>query len=246
MDVLRVLQINAMAHAIAGSQKRWLDLIDEFIQHWTDANAALAPGSIVLPGGYTLATFSADRAALALAMDDVVGKSNTLSIARTNRDLKQAAVALRFKQFRAAVLALLPDSRYVDAIPPTPQLAEPDGAWRKLMQDLRDLWTAINLNNPPITGFTPPLTLAGGYSILLFQGDQSQVNLAMDDAGKALQPLRIARTARDDQFEALYRRMKQYRQIIGAQFAPTSPVLLSLPRLWSLRSRRKLAPPPEG
>jgi len=235
-----------MAHAIARSQKRWLDLIDEFTQSWTDANAALSPASIVLPGGYALANFVADRASLALAMDDVVGKTNTLSIARTNRNLKQAAVAVRFKQFRAAVLALLPGSRYVDAIPRVPLLAEPDGVWRKLMQDLRDLWTAINLNNPPISGFTPPLTLAGGYSILLFQGDQSQVNLAMDDAGKALQPLRIARTARDDQFEALYGRMKQYRQIIAAQFAPTSPVLLTLPKLWGPRTRPKPAPPPEG
>ncbi|MBV6458361.1 MAG: hypothetical protein HONBIEJF_01488 [Fimbriimonadaceae bacterium] len=230
-----------MAQSDILSQRRWLDKLDEFIQHWTDANSSLAPGSLVLSGGYALANLVADRAALALALDDVVGRHNVWTVAIENRNLRQRSVATRFKQFGQAVRAYLGGTRYEDAIPRTPRPSDPDGRWRVAMQSLRDLWTTINLNTPPVPGFTPPLTLAGGYSVLLFQGEQSQVNTAMDDVGKARQPLRIARTARDDQFAAIYARLKQYRLAVQALFPPDSPVLLALPRLWNPRKRVRRA-----
>ena len=47
-----------MAISTIGS---YLPTMQEFIAHWTQVNAALAPGALTLKGGYTLANFTTDR-----------------------------------------------------------------------------------------------------------------------------------------------------------------------------------------
>lgn len=209
----------------------WLPTIDEFLQHWTDVNAALAPGELALLGGYNRASLVADRTVVENAVTDVQQKDNTTQIARGDRDVKRAAIRPRFLQFRAAVNGLLPGSRYIPAIPKTPRLADSPGKWRDAMDDMSNLWTTINTNNPPVSGFTPPLKLAGGYVILVFIQDVTSMKAAFTVLANAEQVVQLSREARDQLFAPVLQRLKQYRQAVSGTFPASHQLVQSLPKL---------------
>lgn len=209
----------------------WLPVIDEFLQHWTDVNAALAPGSLTLLGGYSRASLVTDRAAVEAAVTDVQNKDNTTQIAREDRDIKRAGVRPRFLQFRAQVNGQLPGTRYIRAIPRTPNFLDSAGKWRDRMDDMQNLWSTINANTPPITGFAPPLTLAGGYLVLTFTTDSAALKASFTAVGNAEQAGQLSRQQRNTVFEPVYQRLKQYRQAVLGTFAAGHPLVDSLPKL---------------
>lgn len=209
----------------------WLPTIDEFLAHWTDVNAALAPSALTLLGGYARATLVIDRAAVETAVTDVQNKDNTTQIARGDRDVRRATVHPRFLQFRAAINGQLPNTKYIPAIPKAPQFDDAPGTWRDRLDDMSNLWTTINTNNPPITGFTPPLTLAGAYTILLFTGETTNLKNAFVAVSNAEQAGQMSRENRDNVFAPVYQRLKQYRQAVAGLFPAGSPLMQSLPAL---------------
>lgn len=213
----------------------WLPVIDEFLQHWLDVDAALAPGALTLSGGYDRADLVTDRASVAAAITAVQTRLNTEQTARGDRDVKRAGVQPRFIQFRAGVNAQLPGSRYLPAIPIAPQFKEPAGTWRDRMDDMQSLWTTINVNNPPVAGFTPPLLLAGGYTVLGFTADAAALNTAFTALSSAEQATQLSREQRDAVFAPVYNRLKQYRQAVTATFPAGNPLLDSLPKLTPAR-----------
>lgn len=209
----------------------WLPTIDEFLQHWTDVNAALAPGELALLGGYNRASLVADRTVVENAVTDVQQKDNATQIARGDRDVKRAAIRPRFLQFRAAVNGQLPGTKYIPALPRTPQYGDAPGKWRDAMDDMSNLWTTINANLPPVVGFTPPLFLAGGYAIATFNLDSTAMKTAFTSVENAEQAAQLSREQRDIVFAPVYQRLKQYRQAVVAAFPATSPLVASLPKL---------------
>ncbi len=209
----------------------WLPTIDEFLQHWSDVNAALAPSALTLLGGYARATLVTDRAAVETAITDVQTKDNTAQVARGDRDVRRANVKPRFVQFRAAVTGQLPNTKYIPAIPKAPGFTQSPGIWRDALDDMANLWTTINTNNPPVSGFTPPLTLAGGYTILLFTGESGNLKNAFVAVGNAEQGAQMARENRDAVFAPVYQRLKQYRLAVQGIFPAGSALLDSLPSL---------------
>ncbi len=209
----------------------WLPTIDEFIQHWTDVNAALSPGSLTLLGGYGLPTLTTDRADVATAITDVQTKDNATQVARGDRDVKRASVRPRFPQFRAAINGQLPGSRYLPAIPNTPNFQDSPGKWRDAMDDMQSLWTTINANTPPIVGFTPPLLLAGAYTVATYTLEVAGLKTAFTTLEAADQAGQLARAHRDEVFAPVYQRLKQYRQAVMGTFPADDPLVLSLPRL---------------
>lgn len=209
----------------------WLPTIDEFLQHWSDVNTALSPNALTLLGGYARAGLVTDRAAVETAVTDVQTKDNAAQVARGDRDVKRANVKPRFVQFRAAINGQLPNTKYIPAIPKAPSFNDSPGTWRDALDDMSNLWTTINTNSPPITGFTPPLTLAGAYTILLFTGESSNLKNAFVALGNAEQSAQLSRENRDVVFAPVYQRLKQYRQAVVAAFAANSPLIQSLPAL---------------
>lgn len=209
----------------------WLPTIDEFLQHWTDVNTALSPSSLTLLGGYAKANLANDRASVEAAVTDVQAKDNTTQIARGDRDIKRSALHARFIQFRAAVNGQLPGTRYVPAVPNTPEFKESPGIWRDRLDDMSNLWTTINANLPPVVGFTPPLFLAGGYAIATFNLDSTAMKTAFTSVENAEQAAQLSREQRDIVFAPVYQRLKQYRQAVVAAFPATSPLVASLPKL---------------
>lgn len=209
----------------------WLPTIDEFLQHWSDVNAALAPNSLTLLGGYSRATLVTDRAAVETAITDVQTKDNTAQVARGDRDVRRATVKPRFVQFRSAVTGQLPNTKYIPAIPNAPGFTQSPGIWRDALDDMSNLWTTINTNNPPISGFTPPLTLAGAYTILLFTGESTNLKNSFVAVGNAEQGAQMARENRDAVFAPVYQRLKQYRLAVQGIFTAGSALADSLPSL---------------
>ncbi len=212
----------------------WLPAIDEFDAHWNAVNADLATGGgeeLALSGGYDRAALLTDRTAVNAAVADVQTIYNTLETGRGTRDFLRVGMNARFVQFGPAVRGNLPNSRYLPAIPrvPTP-LASP-GAYRDAMDDVASLWSEINTNVPPVVGFTPPLVLAGDYARAAFLIDQTGLSDAFAAIAASENQATVARQQRDDVFDPVYERLKQYRQVVQGLYPKTHALYQSLPRL---------------
>lgn len=209
----------------------WLPTVDEFLAHWSDVNIALGITPLVLSGAYTRALFSTDRTALATQLADVQSKDNVRQAAAGTRDIQRAVVRPRMLQFGPAVRGFLPGSRYIHAIPRTPAFQDAPGKWRNAMDDMASLWLSVNANSPAVVGFTPPLVLSGSYTQALFNTDATALSTAFTSLTTADQSAQLSRQQRDQLFEPMYQRMKQYRQAVVGAFAPGNPLIDSLPAL---------------
>lgn len=210
----------------------WLPTIDEFLAHWAQVNTALGLGGpLTLSGAYAVASLSLDRSGLALAFADVQAKENLRQTAAGDRDVKRTVVRPRILQFGPVVRGLLPGARYLLSIPRTPGFQDAPGKWRDAMDDMSSLWATINTNSPAITGFTPPLVLAGAYAQAGFATDAASLSTAFTALATTDQNAQLSRQQRDQLFEAIYQRLKQYRLVVTGRFPAGDPIIDSLPRL---------------
>jgi hypothetical protein len=213
----------------------WLPTIDEFLAHWADVNAALAPSELLLSDGYPREGDGVglvfDRDEVDAAIEAVQDQLNLLSNARGTRDLARVALNPRFVQFRNAINAYLHNSQYLQSIPATPQFETSPGDWRDAMDDMDHLWGVINTNTPAVPGFTPPLLLAGGYARATFTTDAAALNTAFVSVSTLDQDAQQSRSHRDAVFAPVYERLKQYRLAVQATFGPEHELIATLPAL---------------
>src|SRR3990172_9727814 len=134
----------------------WLPRMDEFIAHWTAVNTALGLNPFVMTGGYAVATLTSDRALVDTAITDVTNLDNILNNNRGQRDVLRVPMHDRLRQFNFAVRGQFQGTRYPRSLSRIPNLQGSAGVWRQAMDDVQNLWTAINTNSPAIPGFTPP------------------------------------------------------------------------------------------
>ncbi|MBC8142460.1 MAG: hypothetical protein H7Y38_13580 [Armatimonadetes bacterium] len=148
-----------------------------FIAHWTQVNATLGASPLLLKNGYTLATFTADRAAIQSAIDAVFPAVNAVQGAIVTRDTVKTAIRLRLVQFRAAIAASLPDSKYAGMLPTLPAVSSNESKFTAPFLDATAIWQLINTEADP--GFTPPLVLAGGYTKANFDAEIAALRAAI-------------------------------------------------------------------
>lgn len=210
----------------------WLPTVDEFLAHWAQVNTALGLGGpLVLSGGYAVGNLTSNRASLAGQFLDVQAKENLLQTASGDRDVQRAVVRPRMLQFGPAVRGLLPGSRYIHSLPRVPAFGDSPGKWRNAMDDTSSLWATINTNAPPVTGFTPPLLLSGSYAVAGFNTDAGLLSTAFTAVTTTDQNAQLSRQQRDQIFQPMYNKMKEYRLVIVSRFAAGDPLIDSLPRL---------------
>jgi len=173
----------------------YVAVMDEFVAHWTDVNAELAPAALTLQGGYTLALFTADRNTLEQAIIDVEDLENARQTAASARDTLKAAIRTQLGQFRAALRALLPDSKYPRAAPVVPPLGAIESKFLAAFDDMQSLWTRINAD-ASIAGFTPPLVI-GPLTPAAFTTDLAALRVAFTAVTIAENDLDIGRKGRD-------------------------------------------------
>jgi hypothetical protein len=150
--------------------------MEEFVAHWTEVNAALAPGALLLQGGFTLANFTTARTNIVTAIDAVTTADNSRQGDATDRDLAKAALRDRLTQFRAGVTSLLPRSRYAGQLPVQPPFRAIETTFLRPLVDMAGIWNEINTDTIP--GFTPPLKLSGAYTLAMFNTDLTALRAA--------------------------------------------------------------------
>lgn len=210
--------------------RNYLAKADEFLAHWPLANTAFG-SAIVLTGNYAVAQLTSDRAALLTQMNAVVTAENANQSASEARDIARAAIKERIRQFNNSIRAFWPDSVYVNQLPKMPTVRSSLGVWQKALQDVADIWAQINAITPVPAGAPIPLLLVGGYTRATFVTDQTAAMTAFTTVTSAALAAENARNLRDQIWNPMYQRLKQYRLAIQGRFAVETSIYSSLPSL---------------
>lgn len=203
--------------------------MEEFIAHWTEVNAALAPGALLLQGGFTLANFTTARTDIVTAIDAVTTADNSRQGDATDRDIAKAALKSRLAQFRAGVASQLPGSRYAGQLPVQPPFRAIETTFLRPLVDMAGIWNEINTDTIP--GFTGPLLLSGAYTLAMFNTDLTALRAAYLATTVSENGARSARGARDVLLAPAKNRMKQYRSGVKAALPPGHALQLTIPAL---------------
>jgi hypothetical protein len=205
----------------------YLATMDQFIDHWIAVNAAVSPAALLLRGGYTLADFTSDRAALEAAITSIESTDNARQFASADRDLKKASARIRIAQYRSIVLGVLAGTAYPNALPKLPPFSVNTGLFLKAMDDVANGWSRINTDTIP--GFTGPLLLAGGYTLANFNTEVTAMRAAFLAATNAEDDSRSARSSRDVLLPKAKAFMVQYRQAVKGIVPAGSALLNTIP-----------------
>jgi hypothetical protein len=211
----------------------YLATIDEFIGHWTDVNAALGLNVLELqPDGYAIADLQSDRDDLAAFFTEIETFINALEGHRTNRDNQKTALRERLRQLGGFVKSQLRESVYAGQVPPLIEYDANSGKWIIAMDDAEHMWTTINAIPP--AGFTPPLTLTGGYAVATFTTDVAALKTTFTALVQSDQDVGRVIDERDALYVQIRDRLVQYRAVVEAMFALDHPLVTSLPRVYPL------------
>ena len=206
---------------------RYPDVMQAFVTNWTAANAATPV--VTLEGGYTLATFTADRTAIVTAINNTIAAEEVAQTAAGQRDLKKSVLMLRLPQFRKLVQVLLRSTGYPNTLPTQPGRNATGGEILRHYEEMRTVWAAINADTIP--GFTGPLLLQGGYALATFTTDLTALRAAYTAVEDKMKLAGIARKSRDLLLLAAYNHMKDYREVVPGLFAANSSIVQTLPRI---------------
>ncbi len=213
----------------------YLSTAQLFIAHWTAVNATLGANPLLLKGGYPLASFTTDRAALQTAITTLEPLFNALETASADRDIKKAAIKPRITQFRNAVRHYLQGNPLENSLPTQVTFSSVESKFLKPLDDTAALWTSVNAipasGAGSVQGFTPPLVLFGNYTLAAFNTELTALRNAYLVVSNAQVNAKIAREKRDVLLPNLRLRMEQYRKAILALYPPNDPFVQSLPAL---------------
>lgn len=204
-------------------------ILSRFIEHWSATDAALAPQSLILRGGYGVAQLTDDRTAFEANQQRVTESENTTEAASYRRRALRESLRERLRQFRAAVLSDFAETEFARAAPTIPLQSAGDAAWSKALTDLADLWT--RLNNSDLDDFTAPLTLVGGYTVEQLIADTAALTDASHTAKQGEQASKNLRSTRDSHLKTVQAQLVRYRKAVQSRFPEGHALLASLPGL---------------
>lgn len=204
--------------------------VDEFVAHWTQANAELGLDDVVLPNGTTLASFTSLGQSLLGKRDQVQSALNGREIARGDVNVKKTALNERLVQFNEKIRAFFPGSKWLEALPAVPAFSVAQSRFIDPLADAKDLWARITAD----PGTTTPITLLGGYGEETFESDLEDLQDAYSVLNQADTGLTVTRAERNELQSQLYEIMKSYRLVLPTFFAKDSPLVTTLPRLTPL------------
>lgn len=201
--------------------------INEFVAHWSQADAALSPNSIVLANGASVDTLESLGEDLSDKRDEVEAALNGREIARGDVELKKSAIQVRVVQFNDKVRAFFPDTQWLNALPEAPRTSSAEGVFLSPVADASNLWTRINAD--PNTA--APITLLGAYDQATFAVDIAALKSAYGTLDTAGTNLAITRGQRNKLQDEIYEILKSYRLALPTFFAKDDPLVTTLPRL---------------
>jgi hypothetical protein len=210
---------------------------EEFISHWTAANALLPPLSpIVMPGvplGFptevNISTLEALLTDLQSQVATIQSKANGAALVRGDLKLRQVALLDQFGQFTDKVRGNLSGTKWIGAVPLAPTEGDAQSRFCDPMDDAVDLW--LRINTEQALGVGKVLTLRDGTTQAQFVTKVAELKQVWRDLKGADLDLKLARGQRNTIMEKIYPILKQYRVVLPTFFAAGSAIVESLPRL---------------
>ncbi|HVJ44789.1 MAG TPA: hypothetical protein VM511_00275, partial [Luteolibacter sp.] len=147
--------------------------------------------------------------------------------ARADIEIRKAALHDRLVQFNGKLRSLQPGSRWEAMLPKAFSLTDSMGRVLPPLDELIDLWLRHDEENPDIV-------LRDNYQAGNFQTDLAALKTAYTAYTNAEVALGLARGARNETQDKIYEILKQYRQRIPSEFAESSALFQTLPRLTPL------------
>ncbi len=205
------------------SPASYLPTTDEFIAHWTAANAALAAaGPIVLAGSTNVATLQTLRNTLADQRAAVEDQRNTLEGARADIEILKIALLERLNQFNGKLTSLSPDTRWTAMLPKAYSRTDGPGKVLPVLDELQSLWDSYEDD-------VASLILMAGYTLNDYEIQLTALKTAYTAYTQAQIALGLARGSRNETQEKIRPILVQYRQRIPSEFPAGSAILATLP-----------------
>lgn len=204
-----------------------LSTADLFLAHWVQVDAETG-ADFILQGGQTMADLAALRLAAFNAITAVEGPANARQLASYDLLVKRTEINAIIGEFNRTVRYRFRQAHYPKALRHAPPKAGGLGVMLGAIADVSNLWTLINANTPPVSGFTPPFLL-GTLTLAQFNTKGTALHAAFSALkGKELD-LSSAREARNDTLPPLRAIMVLYRQAVLATFPPGHYLVDSCP-----------------
>lgn len=205
-----------------------------FLAHFTQCNAALAPGVLLIPmpDNTTLnkVQFDGVRNGLLAQQTVVQGRLNDQQIARGDIDLQKVALLVSINLFNEVLDAFYAQTKFIGARPRVPGFNDGPENFTRPLVDAMTLWEKINAAAAP-AGVVLPLVLANGTAHGSFASAISTLQFAYLAEGDATQNVALARTDRNLLQEKAYTAMKSYRLAVPAKLALHPNLVETLPVL---------------
>jgi hypothetical protein len=205
----------------------YIPTIKEFLNHWNTMNIAVGE-RVTLAGGFGIQDLDAMRQELATAIADVQTRDEKRMETLKDKDALLVQLRERVKQFRAMIAAKMPTSKYRKLSPTLPTFTASEKLQMQSFDVMVATWEMLN-QETGIQGYTPPMKLAGGYTLEQAHSDLSALKATYVTYTAAVEEAARARKKRIDLMKNVATRLRQYRQAAVA-YLPTGHALLdSLP-----------------
>ena len=204
----------------------YVSTTEQFIAHWTLADAALGMGNeIVLAGGVNLLLLSAKKVALVTKRTLLQAKLTDLEVARGDIDVRKETLIGLFAKFVDRVRALFPDSKWSRALPTQPGINDALGLFTDPMDSAASLWKLIN-DDPTVSDI-----VILGTTQAQFVTQIASVKAAFGTRTTASTVANVTREERNDLQDDIYAILKNYRQALPTHFVTGHALADSLPSL---------------
>ena len=216
----------------------YLPTINDFLPHWQVVNASLGAGGPLLlrnPNGpvpplLARSVLVTMRDALQAKHTDITSQINSVELASATLKTMKAELHLRGGQFNEAVRSALAGTAYAEALPLLPQPGDGQAVFIEPMDDVSTLWGKLN-TAAGIPGFTGPLLLLGGFSLVDFDAALALLKTQFETVREEEFLVTFKITERNRMQDLIYPLLKAYRLAVPTKFAATDPVVVSLPKL---------------
>jgi hypothetical protein len=212
----------------------YIPTMNEFIAHWGQANASLAPSSLVirLPDNTTRtrAQFIALRDTLQTEENEIIGCLSALQIQRGNIRLQKQALMAKFNMFVSLMDGYYQGTDFYDARPYAPTFHAGQEVFTRPLVDMMLLWEKLN-SGPAPAGITLPLVLGDGTTQSTFASAVSALQFAYAEERNKAQLLTLARAKRNGTQRIAYETMKAYRAAVPGRLTAFPDIIEALPRL---------------
>lgn len=222
--------------AITGNSS-YIHTINEFLAHWTQANDALSPQTLVvrLPDNTTRteAQFQELRDHLQAQQNAIQSALGAQQIARGAIRIKKTALLETLNNFIRMMDGYFQNTDTYAARPYAPSLTDGQEVFTRPLADTLSLWEKINTSPAP-AGVTLPLTLADGTTLTNFTDALTDLLTAYSNEQRKTQDITLARAKRNRIQNQTYEVMKAYREAIPARLTAHPDIIETLPRLTPL------------